>query len=122
MAIIKPLEEWRLKCEGSAYPLQLLTDLQNLEYFMPKKLLNRRQARWSEFLTEFDHQIVYSPGKSNGTADALMGRPGDLPEEGDERLKNIEQVVLKPEKLPEQLLCWRAVRLPRAVAAFRIFL
>jgi len=39
----------------------------------------------------------------NGKADALTSRPGDLPEGGDERLKNMEQVVLKPQNLPEQL-------------------
>jgi len=103
MAIIKALEEWRPECEGAAYPLQLITDHKNLEYFMTKKLFNRRQARWSEFLTLFDYEIVYRPGKSNGKADALTRRPGDLPEGGDERLKNMEKVVLKLQNLPREL-------------------
>jgi len=90
MAIIKALEEWRPECEGAAYPLQLITDHKNLEYFMMKKLLNRRQARWSEFLTRCDYTIVYRPGKSNGKAETLMRRPGDLPEGGDKRLMNME--------------------------------
>jgi len=85
MVIIKALEEWRPECEGARYPLKLITDHKNLEYFMTKKLLNRRQAQWSEFLTRFDYEIVYRPGKSNGKADALTRRPGDLPERGDER-------------------------------------
>jgi len=106
IAIIKALEEWRPECEGAAYPLQLITDHKNLEYFMRKKLLNRRQARWSEFLIRFDYQIVYWRGKSNGKADALTRRPGDLPEVVDERLKSMEQVVLKPYNFPEQ---WRVV-------------
>jgi hypothetical protein len=33
MAIIDGLEEWRPEWEGTAYPLQLITDLTNLEYF-----------------------------------------------------------------------------------------
>jgi hypothetical protein len=33
----------------------------------------------------------------------LTRRPGDLPEGGDERLKNMEHVVLKPHNLLEQL-------------------
>ena len=103
MAIIKALEEWRPECEGAACPLQLITDHKNLEYFMTKKLLNRRQARRSEFLTRFDYKIVYQPGKSNGKADAVTRRPGDLPEGGDKRFKNMEQVVLKLHNLPEQL-------------------
>jgi hypothetical protein len=32
-----------------------------------------------------------------------MRRPGDLSEVGDERFNNMEQVVLKPLNLPEQL-------------------
>jgi len=103
MAIIKALEEWRPEYEGAAYPLQLISDHKNLEYFMTKKRLNQPQVRWSEFLTQFDCEIVYRPGKSNGKADVLTRRPGDLPEGGDGRLKNMEQVVLKPHNLPEQL-------------------
>jgi len=103
MAIIKALEEWRPECEGAEHTLQLITDHKNLEYFMSKRLLNRRQARWAQFLARFDYEIVYRPGKSNGKADALTRRPGDLPEGGDERLETMEQVVLKPQNLPEQL-------------------
>jgi hypothetical protein len=103
MAIIKALEEWRPECEGAENTLQLITDHTNLEYFMSKRLLNRRQARWGQFLSRFDYEIVYRPGKSNGKADALTRRPGDRPEGGDERLKTMEQVVQKPENLPEQL-------------------
>jgi len=82
MAIIKALEEWRPECEGAAYPPKLITDHKNLEYFMTKKLLHRRQAQWSEFLTRFKYEMVYRPGKSNGKADALTRKPGDLPEGG----------------------------------------
>jgi hypothetical protein len=103
IAIIKAHEEWRPECEGAEHTLQLITDHKNLEYFMSKKLLNRRQARWAQFLSRFDYEIVYRHGKSNGKADALTRRPGDLPEGGDEGLKTMEQVVLKPENLPEQL-------------------
>jgi len=89
LAIIKALEEWRPKCEGAAYPLQLITDHKNLKYFMTKKLLNRWQVWWSEFLIRFDYEIVYRPGRSNGKVDALTRRPGDLPEGGDETLKSV---------------------------------
>jgi len=96
LTIITALEEWGPECEGAAYPLELITKHKNLEYFMTKKLLNWRQAQWFQILTRFDYEIVYRQGKSNGTADALTRRPEDLPEGGDERLKCMEQVVLKP--------------------------
>jgi len=41
MAIIEALEEWRPECVGAAYPLQLIPDHMNFQYFMRKKLLNR---------------------------------------------------------------------------------
>jgi len=68
----------------------LITDHENLEYFVAKKLLNQGQVRWPEFLTRFDYKIVYRPAKSNRKADALTTRLGDLHEGGDEKLKNTE--------------------------------
>jgi hypothetical protein len=59
MAIIKALEEWRPECESAEHTLQLVTDHKNLEYFMSKRILNRRQARWAQFLSRFDYEIVY---------------------------------------------------------------
>jgi len=103
MAIIKALEEWRPECDGATYPLQFITDQKNLKYFVTMKLLNRRQLRWSEFLTHFNSQKVYRQGKSNGKADALTCRPGNLPAGGDKGLKNMEQVVLQLLNIPEQL-------------------
>jgi hypothetical protein len=63
---------------------------------MTIKLLNWRQAWWSEFLICLRYQILYRPGKSNVKADTLTWRPGDLSEGGDERVKNMGHVVLKP--------------------------
>ena len=33
--------------------------------------LSKRQARWLDFIAEFDFEIVHRPGKSNVVADAL---------------------------------------------------
>jgi len=101
--IIKAHEEWRPDCEGAVYPLQLLTDHQHPNNSLPKMLLNWRQAQCSEFLTRFEYRIVYRVGKSNRNVDALKQSPGDLPDRRDERLENMEQVVLKPQNLLEQL-------------------
>lgn len=63
LAIIRCFEEWRPELEGSEHPIRILTDHRNLEYFTTSKLLNRRQARWSEFLSRFNFRIQYRPGK-----------------------------------------------------------
>jgi len=99
LAIVHAFEEWRPHLEGSRHPIQVLSDHKNLEYFMSTKLLNRRQARWSEFLSRFDFRITYRPGKAGGKPDALTRRSGDLPKEGDERLLTNRHGVLKPRNL-----------------------
>jgi hypothetical protein len=107
MALIKALEEWRLECEGAAHTLQLLTNDKNLKYCMSKKLLNRSQPRWSNFLSRFDYEIVYKPGKANGKADALTQRPGDLLDGRDERLKAMELIVLKAKISQNSYRSWQ---------------
>lgn len=79
--------------------MKFITDHKNLEYFTTTKLLNRRQARWSEFLSRFYFRIVYRPGKQGAKPDALTRRSEELPEEGDERLLHQSQVVLKKHNL-----------------------
>jgi len=48
MAVVWAFEEWRAYLVGR--PVTVRSDYQNLRYFTTKKLLNQRQARWSEFL------------------------------------------------------------------------
>jgi hypothetical protein len=97
LAIIRCFEEWRPELEGAPSPIKVITDHKNLEYFTTTKLLNRRQARWAEFLSRFNFRITYRPGKQGAKPDALTRRSEDLPGEGDERLLHQSQVVLKKE-------------------------
>src|SRR5258705_4470291 len=69
------------------------------EYFMSTKMLNRRQAQWSEFLSRFDFKIIYRPGSARVKPDELTRRSGDLPKEGDERLQHQSQVIIKTNNL-----------------------
>ncbi|KAH0602908.1 uncharacterized protein H6S33_008558 [Morchella sextelata] len=103
LAIIRSFEEWRPELEGAAHPIAVISDHKNLEYFMSTKQLNRRQARWAEYLSGFNFVIKYRPGKQGGKPDALTRRSGDLPGEGDERQLHQSQVVLKKENLDAKL-------------------
>src|SRR2546423_1710640 len=85
MAIVRCFKEWRAELEGSPHVIEVLSDHKNLEYFMSTKLLSRRQARWSEFLSRFNFRITYRTGKTSGKPDALTRRLTNLPNEGDER-------------------------------------
>jgi hypothetical protein len=49
----------------------VLTDHQALECFQSQKHLSRRQARWTEFLQQYDFDVVYIKGHDNAAADAL---------------------------------------------------
>ncbi|KAK9652865.1 hypothetical protein HCH54_010281 [Aspergillus fumigatus] len=103
LAIVRCFEEWRPELEGTPSPIKVITDHRNLEYFMSTKLLNRRQARWSEFLSRFNFKIVYRPGKQGVKPDALTRRSEDLPKEGDERLQHQSQTILKKENLDPEI-------------------
>jgi len=71
------------------------TDHKNPEYFNTTKLLNRRQARWAEILSELNFKIMYRPGKRNGKADALSHRV-DLELEGEGEKQELTIRMFKP--------------------------
>jgi len=74
LAIVAAFKQWRHYLEGSAHTVTVLTDHNNLQYFMTTKELNGRQARWAEKLARFDFVIQHRSGKSN-PADAPSRRP-----------------------------------------------
>ncbi|KAK1912691.1 hypothetical protein P3342_004627 [Pyrenophora teres f. teres] len=57
LAIVRAFEEWRPELAGVPDVVEVLTDYRGLEFFRTKRNLNRRQARWAEFLEEFDFRI-----------------------------------------------------------------
>lgn len=68
--------------QGNAYPIQVLTDHDNLKYFLTTKVLNSRQARWAEELAAYDFFVVYRPGRLN-PADPPSRRPDYVVHPGD---------------------------------------
>ena len=83
LAIFEAFRNWRHYLEGSASPIDVVTDHKNLEYFSTTKVLSRRQARWSEFLSQFNLVIRFRPGKLGAKPDALTRRWDVYPKEGD---------------------------------------
>jgi len=49
LAIFKAFQNWCHYLEGSASPIDIIMDHQNLEYFSTSKVLSRQQAQWSDF-------------------------------------------------------------------------
>jgi len=65
LAIFEAFKIWRYYLEGSASPIDVVTDHKNLEYFSTTKILMHQQARWSEYLSQFNLVICFCPGCSN---------------------------------------------------------
>ena len=74
LAIICALKEWRHFLSGAKHPVTIITDHNSLKHFDTQPHLTSRQARWAEFLSEFDYNIIYKEGKDNVVADALSRR------------------------------------------------
>jgi hypothetical protein len=99
MAIVSAFEEWRPELQSIINSIRVLSDHKNLEYFTMTKLLNRRQARWSQFLSQFNFKIVYRPGTASGKLDTLTRRSVDLPNAGDDRSLENQTTIIKAENI-----------------------
>ena len=55
----------------------MLTDHKNLQYFREPQKVTGRQARWIEFLQDFDYTLEHIAGTTNTVAD-LLSRRKDL--------------------------------------------
>src|SRR4029077_20631307 len=83
LAIYEAFRSWHHYLEGSGNPTDVVTDHKNLEYFSTTKLFARQQARWSEFLSQFNMIVHFRPGKLGAKPDALTRRWDVYPKEGD---------------------------------------
>ena len=100
LAIIRALEEWQHYIQGSGHTTIVYSDHQNLTYFRSAQKLNRRQARWSLYLSEFDVKLVHQPGSKMIQSDALSRRPDLIPSKDPDN----EVMTLLPDSLFLNLL------------------
>ena len=85
LAIVRSFEQWRHYLEGSQHSIEVLTDHNNLRYFMETTALTRRQARWAQALSAYDFHISYRTGKTN-PADGPSRRPDYEEEKGSQNV------------------------------------
>jgi len=71
LAIFEAFKMWQHYLEGSASPISIVTDHKNLEYFSTTKVLTYWQARWSEYLSQFNLVICFYPGCLGTKLDTL---------------------------------------------------
>ena len=100
LAIVEAFKKWRHYLEGTATPVEVITDHKNLTYFCSSKLLTRRQARWSEYLSQFNFSIKFRPGRLEKKPDALIHR-WDVYNQADVPSKTAKQLMFTPEQLTD---------------------
>jgi len=83
LAIFEVFKIWRHYLEGSASPINVVMDHKNLEYFLTTKILICQQARWSEYLSQFNLVIRSCPGCLGTKPDALTRQWDVYPKRGD---------------------------------------
>ncbi|KAE8677972.1 hypothetical protein F3Y22_tig00111463pilonHSYRG00069 [Hibiscus syriacus] len=67
--IIHCLRVWRHYLLGAHFTIK--TDNVTTSYFQTQKKLSPKQAKWKDFLAEFDYTLEYKPSKTNIVADTL---------------------------------------------------
>jgi len=102
LAIFKAFKIWRHYLEGLAYPIDVIMDHKNLEYFSTTKILTWRQARWSEYLSQFNLVIRFRPGHLGTKPDALTRRWDIYPKGGNTGYTTVNPHNFKPIFTQEQ--------------------
>nr|GEW19477.1 putative reverse transcriptase domain-containing protein [Tanacetum cinerariifolium] len=84
-SVVFALKIWRHYLYGTK--CTVFTDHKSLQHILDQKELSMRQRRWLEFLSDYDCEIRYHPGKANVVADALSQKEGIKPIRDPEKLR-----------------------------------
>ena len=82
-------------------PFLAVIDHRALKYFITKRLLNARQAKWADILTDYHFKITYRSGTANVIADALTRKQEDVKTQKDKNIVSRTQVLIEPAKILE---------------------
>jgi hypothetical protein len=74
LSVIRSLEQWCHYLEGTHHEFEIWNDHANLQWFMKHQDLNRRQAKWAQYLSRFNFKWLHKAGTTMGKADALSRR------------------------------------------------
>ena len=96
LAIFEAFKIWRHYLEGLAYPIDIVIDHKNLEYFSTTKVLTRRQAQWSKYLSQFNLVIRFHPGHLGTKPDALTRQWDIYPKGGNTGYATVNPHNFKP--------------------------
>ena len=115
LAIVMAFRTWRHYLAYTRRTIVVKSDHNNLKYFMTKRKLNNRQARWAEELAAFDFCLEYRAGSRN-PADGPSRRP-DLAIGAGVEDTSLPTLHMKLQASEEQKALWVAVIGRHAVPA-----
>ncbi|MBW0499553.1 hypothetical protein O181_039268 [Austropuccinia psidii MF-1] len=106
LGLVSPLQHWRAFLLSLSSPFEVLTNHSSLQYFMSSKVLTLCQARWAEFLCDFDFSITYFPGCLATLTDRLSCWDNIYPERGEDFIRknpmNFQQLIKQDEVQPSR--------------------
>jgi len=103
LAIFEAFKIWQHYLKGPAYPIDIIIDYKNLEYFSTTKILIRRQAQWLEYLSQFNLVIRFHSGRLGTKPDALTRRWDVYSKGGNTGYATVNPHNFKPIFTQEQL-------------------
>jgi len=103
LAIFEAFKIWWHYLEGSASPIDVVMDHKNLEYFSTTKILTCQQARWSEYLSQFNLVIHFCPRHLGTKLDALTRQWDIYPKGGDNGYASVNPHNFRPVFTHEQI-------------------
>ena len=74
LTVFKVFYIWHHYLEGLVLPIDIMTDYRNLEYFLTTKILSHHQARYLEFLSQFNLIIYFHLRCLESKLDAITHR------------------------------------------------
>ena len=95
-AIFEAFKIWWHYLEGPAYPIDIVMDHKNLEYFSITKVLTWRQVWWSKYLSQFNLVIRFCSGCLSTKLDALTRWWDIYPKGGNTGYATINPYNFKP--------------------------
>ena len=123
LAIFAAFTTWRHYLEGSAIPIDVVTDHKNLEYFCTSKVLTCHQARWSEFLSQFNLVIRFRPGRLGTKPNSLTQCWDVYPKGGNNDYAKVNPINFCPVFTQEQIFAsLRATSLYKPVLAATVLM
>lgn len=116
LAIIDCMKQWEAELISLKDPFTVITDHNNLRYFMRTQRLNERQMRWQIILSRFRFDLIYRPGSQAFRPDALSRRPQDMPKNHDDNRFTYRDRTLLPQEIYVHATLAPRLRIPTVTA------